>query len=148
VRIYFDPSVLIALYLPEPLSPAARTLVEEYAQPIPLNELQELEVKNGLRQKVLRGEITEAELARALRVFDDDVVQKKLQTKKVAWRLIYRKAQDISRRLSVKQVCRSFDLLHVAVSVVSNVKRFATFDVDQSKLALSAGLNPIEFSGR
>src|SRR5439155_9785707 len=55
--------------------------------------------------------------------------------------------ERLSRRLSLQQICRSFDLLHVAVAVLSEVKRFATFDVPQAKLARAAGLRPVEFLG-
>jgi len=143
VRVYFDSSCLIALYLPEPLSAAARGVVEQYGQPLLLNELQELEFKNSLRQKVSRGEITQSELARSVRVFEDDCVRRKIQRKPVAWAEVYREAEHLSGRFSTRQVCRSFDLLHVAIAVVSEVKRFVTFDADQAKLARAAGLKPV-----
>ena len=135
------------MYLAEPLSTAAREVVNEYQQPILVNELQELEFRNGLRQKVLRREITASELACALRIFEDDVIEGKVQPKAVVWRQVYREAERLSRRLSLQQICRSFDLLHVAVAVLSDVKRFATFDVPQAKLARAAGLRPVEFPG-
>ena len=67
MTVYFDPSFLIALYLPESSSAPARALVEQLDRPILLNELQEFEFKNSIRQKVVRKEITEAALARSLR---------------------------------------------------------------------------------
>ena len=51
-----------------------------------------------------------------------------------------------ARRLSMKQVCRSFDLLHVAIAAVSQLRRFATFDDGQGKVAKAAGLKVIEFA--
>ena len=60
---------------------------------------------------------------------------------------VYRQAEDVSRRFSMRQVCRSFDLLHVAVAVVSEVGRFATADREQAKLAHAAGLRVVDFSG-
>lgn len=140
MRVYFDPSFLIALYLPEPLSPRARAFVERQAQPILLNALQELELKNALRQKVLRHELTEAQLARCLAVLQRDWVQGRLQRKAVAWDAVFVKAEALSRRLACKQVCRAFDLLHVAICATSGVKHFATLDTDQTAVARAAGL--------
>ena len=145
MRIYYDSSCLIAFYCPEPLSPIVRAFVEHQGQPVLINELQELEFRNGLRQKVFRNEITQGELSRSLRLFEDDCVAAKLQRKPVAWPAVYARAEVISRRHSPKQVCRAFDLLHVVVAVVSKVQQFATIDSDQAKLARLAGLKPVEF---
>jgi hypothetical protein len=137
VRVYYDPSFLIALYLTEALSPGARAFVQQQGQPILLNDLQELEFRNGLRQKVVRREVSEADVARCLAVFQQDVVAGKLVRKEVAWSAVFAKAESLSRRLGLRQVCRSFDLVHIAISAVSNVKQFA-------KVARVAGLVPVE----
>lgn len=144
MRVYYDPSFLIALYLAEPLSPRARSFVQQQRQPILLNELQELEFRNGLRQKVVRREISETDLARCLAVFQQDWVAGKLLRKPVAWDAVFIKAEILSRRLGVRQVCRAFDLLHVAISAVSAVKQFATLDIEQAATASAAGLTAVE----
>jgi predicted nucleic acid-binding protein len=144
VRVYYDPSFLIALYLTEPLSPRARAFVQQQGQPILLNDLQELEFRNGLRQKVVRRELSEADLARCLAVFQQDWVGGNLLRKEVAWGAVFAKAGNLSARLGARQVCRSFDLLHVAISAVSTVRQFATLDNEQAKLARAAGLRPVE----
>jgi hypothetical protein len=84
MRVYYDPSFLVALYLAEPFSPGARVFVQQQGQPILLNDLQELEFRNGLRQKVVRGEVSEAGVARCLAVFQQDGVAGKLLRKEVA----------------------------------------------------------------
>ncbi len=144
MRVYYDPSFLIALYLTEPLSPGARAFVQQQGQPILLNDLQELEFRNGLRQKVVRREISESDLARCLAIFQQDGVVGKLLRKEVAWGAVFAKAEILSRRLGTHQVCRSFDLLHVAISAASAVKQFATLDAEQAKVARAAGLSPVE----
>lgn len=145
MRVYYDPSCLIALYLTEPLSGQIRAFVEKQNQPVLVNQLQELEFRNGLRQKVLRKEITEQELARSLRVFDDDCIAEKVQRKQLVWSAVYAKAEAISRRRSVQQTCRSFDLLHVAIAVVSEVRHFATADGGQAELAHAVRLRVVHF---
>jgi len=88
----------------------------------------------------------ESELARSLRVFEDDCVAGKIQRKPVSWQVVYPRAETLSRKFAVKQICRAFDLLHVAIAVASQVKHFATLDAEQFKLARVAGLKPVEFS--
>lgn len=144
MTVYFDSSFLIALYLPESSSAAARALVEQMDQPILLNELQEFEFKNSIRQKVVRREITEAELARSLRVFEDDCVVGKIRRKSVLWTTVYATAEKLSRRRATKQICRSFDPLHIAIAIISKVKRFATLDEDQLMVARALGLTVLE----
>lgn len=145
MRVYYDPSVLIALYLPEPLSPQARAAVDSFAEPILINELQELEFRNGVRQKVLRREITEGDLAQSLRIFDDDCLSGKVMRKPLVWTSVFAVAEKLSRRHSPKMVCRSFDLLHVAIASASAVKHFATFDGEQAGLARTAGMKMVDF---
>ncbi|MBM3882670.1 MAG: type II toxin-antitoxin system VapC family toxin [Verrucomicrobia bacterium] len=45
MRIYFDPSLLIALYLPEARTPSLRAWLSQLGSPIDLNVWQELEWK-------------------------------------------------------------------------------------------------------
>lgn len=145
MRVYFDPSCLVALYFAEPLSGQIRTFVEKQNQPVLVNQLQELEFRNGLRQKVLRREVTEQQLAQSLRLFDDDAVAEKVQRKQLVWAAVYAQAEAISRRWSTQQVCRSFDLLHVAIAVASEVRQFATADGGQAELARTVGLRVVCF---
>jgi hypothetical protein len=59
LRIYFDPSFLIPLYVEEVASVPIRAFVLKHSPVVLLNELQELELKNAIRQKVMRREITD-----------------------------------------------------------------------------------------
>jgi hypothetical protein len=135
---------LIALFLPEPLSPAARRLVEQSGRVLWLNPLQELELRNGIRQKVIREEIEEGQAARCLRILDDNVIEGKIHRRQVFWDATFGKAEEISRRFSLRQHCRAFDL-HVAIAVVSDVTEFATFDQNQGRIAGLAGLTLVEW---
>ena len=50
MRTYFDPSALVALYVEEPPSVEIRDFVLTNSQRVLLNEFQELELKNAIRQ--------------------------------------------------------------------------------------------------
>jgi len=147
MRIYGDPSALVRLYIHEAGSAEVFALFADGKNPILLNDLQELEIRNGIRQKVLRGEITSTQALAGLRLLDDDAIAGTVLRKPVEWGAVYLRAEELSRRWSMKQACRSFDLLHVAIASVSEVGRFATADGGQAELARAAGLRVIDFSG-
>jgi len=146
MRVYFDPSALVPLYIEEAASVEIRAFVLHYSVQVLLNELQELELKNAIRQKVLRQEIAQAVATQSLHLLDDDLVTETVMLKPVVWPAVYAAAEKLSRRLAIKRVCRSFDLLHVAIAVVSEVKLFATLDADQASVARAAKLRVVELS--
>ncbi|MBI2927606.1 MAG: PIN domain-containing protein [Verrucomicrobia bacterium] len=82
---------------------------------------------------------------RCLRIFEDDCLLGKVQLKPVFWDQVYARAEALSVRVAMKQACRGFDLIHVAVAVLSEVPRFATFDADQAEIARAAGLEVVAF---
>ena len=146
MRVYFDPSALVPLYIEEAASVGIREFVLRYSVQVLLNELQELELKNAIRQKVLRQEIAEPMATRSLRLLDDDLASETVLLKPVVWPAVYAEAEKLSRRLATKRVCRSFDLLHVAIAAVSEVKLFATLDAGQASVARAAKLKVVELS--
>ncbi len=147
MRVYCDPSALVKLYIQEAGSAEVLALFADGKNPILLNELQELEIRNSIRQKVLRGEISASQAIAGLRLMDDDCIAGTVLRKAVEWDAVYGAAETLSRRHSIRQVCRAFDLLHVAIAAVSEVGRFATADGAQAKLARAAGLKVVNFSG-
>ena len=144
MRIYFDPSFLIPLYVEELASAAVRAFVMHHSPVVLLNELQELELKNAIRQKVMREEITDGTAARSLRLLDDDCVAGLVQRKEIIWKAVYSRAEQISRRFAKARICRAFDLLHIAIAGASSVRQFATLDNGQAELARAARLTLVE----
>ena len=146
MRIYCDPSFLIAVYVSEGLSASVHAYLQKDSPLIAINSVQEYEFRNSVRQKVFRGEITESELARCLSVYQADFVAQKLRHRIVPWNAALSEAERLSHRLSQRQSCRSYDLLHVAIARVSNANPFATLDAGQAALAEAAGLKVVTFS--
>jgi len=144
MRIYFDPSLLVALYLPESRTPRLRQWLAELRTPIGLNVWQELEFKNAARQKVRRGEADHGDLARTFRVFDDDCLHRRIIRRSVPWEAVFSEGERLSRKFAISKDCRSFDLAHVAVAIVSGLPEFATLDIGQRELARAAHLKVIE----
>ena len=144
MRLYFDPSLLIAIYLPEARTASLRAWLDELGLPIGVNVWQELEFRNSARQKILRGEAAPGDLARTFRVFDDDCIAGRVVRRTVPWEAAFAEAQRLSRKCATDQSCRSFDLIHVAVAAISGLRDFATLDVGQAGLARAAGLTVIQ----
>ena len=143
MSIYFDPSLLVALYLPEPRTPVLREWLRGIRSPVGLNVWQELEFKNAARQKARRGEADEADLARMFRVFDDDCLDRRIVRRTVPWEAVFDEGERLSRKFSISTACRSFDLIHVAIAIISGLPEFATLDHGQGELARAAKLRVI-----
>ena len=140
MRVYYDPSLLVALYLPEARTASLRAWLAARRSVVGINAWQELEFRNAARQKVMRGEANAGDLARTFRVFEDDCVQGRVVRRGVSWEVVFLEAERLSHKLATANPCRSFDLLHVAIAKVSRLTDFATLDLDQARLAVSAGL--------
>ena len=131
----------MALYLPEARTDRLREWLAERRVALGLNVWQELEFKNAARQKVMRGEASEGDVARTLRIFEDDCIRGRIIRRSVPWQATFAEAERLSRRLALSNQCRSFDLMHVAIAISSGVSDFATLDTRQAKLAEAAGLS-------
>jgi len=140
VTAYADSGVLAKLYVLEPDSPEAVHLVSSFAPPLPLTHLQALEVRNALRLKICRGEMTRAQLRWTLSRLADDMRRGRWQLPRYALTDVYRKAEELSQKHATSTGCRGLDILHVAGAIVLGVRVFLTFDARQGKLARKARL--------
>ena len=67
---YFDSAIIVKLYVREANSPDAIRLVGAYVAPYWLTQWQALEVKNAIRMKAFRKEITAAEMNQSIAAFE------------------------------------------------------------------------------
>lgn len=137
--IYLDTSALVKLYLLEADSHVVQELVTAQDDPLPVWELQEMELTNALRLKVFWGEIPQTDAERQLELFE---------TRKEKGLYYF---PDLNRaalftmfqRLSVHTPelgCRTLDILHVACASLLEPDLFVSFDSRQRQLAQRAGL--------
>ena len=138
--MYFDSGVIVKLYVPEPSSPDAVRLVTAGPPPAPLTDWQALEVRNALRLKRFRGEITARELRSALRAFAEDERLGRWQRPVLDLAETVRRAESLSARHAPALGCRTLDILHVAAATVLGVRDFVSFDGRQRQLARKVGL--------
>ena len=137
---YFDSAVIAKLYVQEATSPEAINLVQADDAPYILTHWQELEVRNALRLKVYRGEITIEELRESLGAFAEDIAAGRWQRPDYELANVHDLAEQLSAVHAADLGCRTLDILHVAAAVVVGAKEFVTFDSRQRALAKKAGL--------
>jgi predicted nucleic acid-binding protein len=137
---YFDSGIVVKLYVREATSPDAIRPVGLYAAPYVLAEWQSLEVRNAIRLKAFRAEITAAEMNMSLAAFEQDVAAGRWQRPAYAPSAIEKKADELSASYSATLGCRTLDIIHVAAALVIGAKEFVTFDARQGALAKRVGL--------
>jgi predicted nucleic acid-binding protein len=138
--VYFDSGVIVKLYVTEPNSADAIRLVTSSPPPAPLTDWQAIEVRNALRLKRFRGEITPSQLGAALRAFTQDERAGAWHRPALDLGDALRRAESLSSKLTPALGCRTLDILHVAAALALGVREFASFDGRQRQLAKKAGL--------
>ena len=138
--IYLDTSALIKLYLLEPGSADVQGLISSQSDPLPVWELQEMELTNALRLKVFWKEISEADAASQIAHFN------RRQSSGFYYMPEIGRSDLLDRYLQLtthtpQLGCRTLDILHVAAAAVLGVSLFVTYDQRQAQLAALAGLN-------
>lgn len=137
---YVDTSVLVKLYVREPETPQAISLVRGFKTPLPLTLLQELELRNALRLKQARGELTSHAASGAERDLQSDIDLGRFEQTPCDAEVIFRRAETLSKAHAATTMCRTLDILHVATAVAIECRQFASFDRRQRELARKAGL--------
>lgn len=143
MKTYFDSSALVKIYVNEPNSARARQEVVA-AKQVPLTWLHRLEIENSIRVLVGRKMLNSEESAALLEQLEDDRQAQRLADVASDWPKVYHEAVQLSRRHAAKLLCRSLDVLHVAIAVEIGCKRFISADQRQLALAKAAGLSPVD----
>ena len=137
---YFDSAIIVKLYVKEATSPDAIRLVGAYVAPYALTQWQELEVKNAIRLKAFRAEITAAEMSQSIAAFEQDIAAGRWRRPAYTAATVEQKADELSAGHSAILGCRTLDIIHVAAALVLGAKEFVTFDGRQGALAKQVGL--------
>jgi len=137
---YFDSAIIVKLYVKEANSPDAIRLVGAYVAPYCLTQWQALEVKNAIRLKAFRKDITAAEMTQSIAALEQDIAAGRWQRPVYETARVEQKAEELSAMHSAILGCRTLDIIHVAAAVVIGTKEFVTFDGRQGSIAKQAGL--------
>jgi predicted nucleic acid-binding protein len=124
---YIDSSVLVAVYVPERFSRAARSAVRTAGQ-VPFTTLHRLEVPNAFELLVGRGAITRDERRAIERQLQEDLDAQRLTSASIDLDRVFADAAELSRTYTAKFLTRSLDLLHVAAAHVMECTAFVSAD--------------------
>src|ERR1043166_2128273 len=137
---YFDSAIIVKLYVQEATSADAIRLVGAYVAPYALTQWQTLEIKNAIRLKAFRAEITAAEMNQSIAAFEQDIATGRWQRPAYAAAAVEQKADELSAGHAATLGCRPLDTPPAAPALVRGIKEFVTLDGRQGALAKKAGL--------
>ncbi len=137
--IYLDTSALVKLYLLEAGSNAVQELIAAQHDPLPVWELQEMELTNALRLKVFWGEISETDAEHQLALFEQRKQKGHYYFPDLDRAALFTTFQRLSAH-TVRLGCRTLDIMHVACACQLAPDLFVSFDDRQRQLAELAGL--------
>lgn len=135
MKVYFDTSVLIKIYVREVNSPAAVALLQMERSPVPFTHLVELELRTAIRLKYGRGEMTATQQRAVLRSLESDLANGVLLRPGYDLESVYRRAEVLSAKHAAGTLARSADIWHVAAALEIGCRTFCSFDDRQRKLA-------------
>ena len=144
---YFDTSALVAIYVTEAFSAAARREAA-LAGRIPFTPLHDLELGNALRLLNGRRLISAEELEQLLAHVAEDREAERLADTPVDLHGVFDQARALSHRHAARLLCRTLDILHVSSAVALGSSRFVSADDRQIKLGRTVGLAVIDITKR
>lgn len=144
---YFDSSALVAIYVTERFSKAARQAVRAVPQ-LPFTALHELEVANAFELLVGRGLISRAQRHAIHAHLREDIESRRLMRVFLDLDRVFADACELSRVHSAKLLTRSLDLLHVAAAHVTMCNKFVSADDRQLAAARATGLEGFDIKRR
>ena len=117
---YFDSSALVAIYVPEHFSKAARRALSKAPQ-IPFTQLHQLEVFNAFELMVGRGSISRKECREVQKQIQNDIENYRLVQFSLDLDAVFVKACDMAASQTAKSLTRSLDLLHIAAAALGRL---------------------------
>jgi predicted nucleic acid-binding protein len=139
VVIYLDTSALLKLYIHEEHSEAVQKWIESQDDPLPVWDLQQMELKNALRLKVFWGDISVTQADRLIQLFEQRLRRGQYFYPDIDRAELNACFHDLSRE-TMRLGRRTMDVLHVACAPQLSPGSFIGFDERQCGLALHAGM--------
>jgi predicted nucleic acid-binding protein len=140
VKTYFDTSLLLASYLPEPGTKEALQILHDTPPPVPFSHLLELELRTAIRVKHGRGDASAGTMRGALQALESDIAKGILARPDYDLAEVFRRAEAVSGKHAAATLARSADLWHVAAALEAGCSAFASFDERQRQAAKRCGL--------
>lgn len=109
-------------------------------EPLPFSPLHRHELRNAIRLRVFRGEITPEQRKLAFQEIESDLADSILTLTPIPWTDTFRECEALAAAHTEKLGVRSIDLLHVGLALALKASEFLTYDPRQAALAKVAGL--------
>jgi predicted nucleic acid-binding protein len=140
MKVYADTGCLCSLYAPDAHTAAAAAHMAKMKHAVPITWLHQLELRNALRLRVFRREITAVQKEASLNLFLADLASGVLAGASPLEADVAREAERLSASFAERLGVRSLDILHVAGALVLGAEEFWTCDTRQAALARASGL--------
>ena len=143
---YPDTSFLCAFYLKQSNSTAAAAHAATMKEPLHVTELLRYEFRQSLRFQVWRRTgnpregVAQTDADAALNQLEADLTNGVAVLAPCHLREVLHRADDLSKRHTITNGHRSFDILHVATALQLEAEELLSFDERQRKLAQAEGL--------
>ena len=144
MAVYFDTSLLVSLFVLEPISPRVALFAASVGQPIVFSDFQRAELVTALHCKEGRNDITAADVAGAVKDVQSELLQGTLEWREPDWKHVFGLTARLSAAHGARTLCRTLDSIHVALALTLGCTEFATLDHRQEALAIAAGLKVLK----
>jgi len=143
--LYLDTSALLKLYIVEQGSEWVQGLLESQSEPLPVWEIQEMELYNALKLKVFRNELETSEAERQISLFSERKSRGLYYVPRINRAELMMHFKKLSNT-TPETGCRTMDILHVACALQLKPAQFLSFDARQKALAKQQQLTVPEFT--
>lgn len=144
--IYPDTSFLCGLYIQQSSSIQAIALYSQLNEPLSTTALSLFEFRQSVRFQTFlfskdhsKG-FPRKDADRGLAMLEKNIQEGAIVVVPVDWPDVYDIAERLSAQHTPTRGHRGFDILHVATALHLKARQFFTFDTNQKRLALAAGL--------
>lgn len=137
---YADASFLVAIYTPQSDSTKALAWMQRATEALPFTPLHHHELRNAIRLRVFRREITNTQRSAAIQEYESDLEDAILAQIPLPWTDLFREAEHLGSTYTESLGNRGMDILHVAAALILASTEFLTFDIRQAGLANAVGL--------
>ena len=137
---YADTSFVARVYTPHPDSRKALSWLQRAREPLPFSPLHRHELRNAIRLRVFRGEITPEQRKLAFQEIESDLAGSILAHTPIPWTDTFRECEVLAAAHTEDLGVRSIDLLHIGLAVALKASEFLTYDTRRAALAKLAGL--------
>ncbi len=135
-----DTSFLLSFYGADVNTAVAMQHMSHRQTPLVTHAINTLEFENAVRLREFRGKLTAIEAHRIVAGYQADIQAGRIVTAQTDLPLVFQTAAHLSELHTRLLGNRAYDILHVAVAIVSQADEFLSFDERQRKLAAAAGL--------